>query len=93
MLAGRSRYAEIRDAIPQLSDTMLGQRLRELEAEGSVTREVAPDLPIRVQYRLTEKGLALHAAIQAISSWAETWTEPLDESQAPSGAQALPANA
>lgn len=82
MMNGRSRYAELRDAVPELSDTMLGQRLRELEREGIVTREVAPNPPIRVDYRLTDKGRALDAAIQAISAWADTWVEPVADNSA-----------
>jgi DNA-binding HxlR family transcriptional regulator len=76
MISGLSRYAEIRDAVPHLSDTMLGQRLRELEAEGIVVREVEPEPPVRVHYRLTEKGRALETAIRAISNWADAWVEP-----------------
>lgn len=80
MISGLSRYAEIRDAVPHLSDTMLGQRLRELEEEGIVVREVSPRPPIRVDYRLTEKGRALQAAVEAISAWADAWVAPGDGS-------------
>jgi DNA-binding HxlR family transcriptional regulator len=87
LIAGLSRYAEIRAAVPHLSDTMLGQRLRELEAEGIVTREVAPGPPIRVDYRLTEKGRALDEAITALSNWADTWVEQPAPPQSASRAQ------
>jgi DNA-binding HxlR family transcriptional regulator len=56
-----------------MSDRMLSERLRELEAEGVVTRSVIPDTPVRVEYALTEKGRALEAAIVAIADWAEHW--------------------
>ena len=82
LIAGRTRYAEIRDAVPHLSDTMLGQRLRELEAEGIVTRQVSAQPPIRVDYRLTEKGRALDAAVKAISAWADEWVEMPDDDPA-----------
>lgn len=75
ILHGCTRYADIRDAVPGLSDTMLGERLRELEAEGLVTRHVSPRPPIRVDYCLTPKGQALQDAINAISSWADRWVE------------------
>lgn len=88
LIAGRTRYAEIRDAVPNLSDTMLGQRLRELEAEGIVTREISQKPPIRVDYRLTEKGRALETVIEAIMSWADTWIQPTEESDAPPDARA-----
>jgi DNA-binding HxlR family transcriptional regulator len=73
MLAGRTRYAEIRSAVPRLSDTLLSQRLDELEAEGIVERTVVADSPVRVEYHLTAKGKALERAVGAISDWAEEW--------------------
>lgn len=73
LLAGPARFHEIRDAIPDISDRMLSERLRELEAEGVVTRSVLPDMPVRVEYALTEKGRALESAIVAIGQWAERW--------------------
>lgn len=75
MLAGCTRYADIRDAVPGLSDTMLGGRLRELEAEGVLTRTVTAGPPIRVDYHLTGKGKALLEPIAAISSWSEYWAK------------------
>lgn len=73
LLGGPARYHELRSAIPDLSDRMLSERLRELESEGIVSRSVIPESPVRVEYALTEKGRALEAAIVAIASWAETW--------------------
>ena len=73
LLAGPARFHAIRDAIPDISDRMLSERLRELEAEGLVTRSVIPESPIRVEYALTEKGRALEQAIVAIAEWAERW--------------------
>src|SRR6059058_3193870 len=59
LLDGRMRYAELRSAIPEISDRMLSERLRELETEGIVARRVIPETPVRVEYELTEKGRAL----------------------------------
>ena len=74
---GRMRFAELRNAIPDISDRMLSERLRELEAEGIVARIVVPDTPVRVEYELTEKGRALEHALSAVGKWAERWvTEP-----------------
>jgi DNA-binding HxlR family transcriptional regulator len=84
MLFGATRFSEIADAIPALSDKMLAQRLKELEAEGIVLRNVVPDTPVRIEYTLTEKGRALDAAIEALSLWADRWVpdpdapEPVD---------------
>lgn len=82
LLAGPARFHEIREAIPDISDRMLSERLRELEAEGVVTRSVIPETPVRVEYALTEKGRALEAAIVAIARWAEQWVPaPAPESE------------
>ena len=79
LLAGPVRYHEIRSAIPDLSDRMLSERLRELEAEGIVTRSVIPETPVRVEYALTEKGRALEGPISAIAAWAEAWLPAPDQ--------------
>jgi DNA-binding HxlR family transcriptional regulator len=88
--AGLSRFTELTDAIPGLSDRMLSERLKELEAEGIVERRVIPDTPVRIEYALTEKGRDLSGAMVAISAWASRWHDdsPVDahacaETQAP----------
>lgn len=73
LLDGRTRYSDLKAAIPDVSDRMLSERLRELEAEGLIERIVTPETPIRVEYELTKKGRALEEAIRAIGSWAEQW--------------------
>ena len=83
LLTGASRFSEITAAVPGLSDRLCSERLKEREAEGLVERRVAPDTPVRVEYRLTEKGAALADAVLALSSWATAWapcdTEPAGE--------------
>jgi DNA-binding HxlR family transcriptional regulator len=78
LLQSRCRFATLRQAIPEITDRMLSERLRELEAEGIITRTVVPDAPVRVEYALTRKGRALGGTIAAITRWAHTWV-PLDE--------------
>lgn len=73
LLSGETRFSDVTAAIPGLSDRLLSERLKELEAEGIVCRTVIPATPVRIDYRLTEKGAALHDAVAAISAWAETW--------------------
>jgi DNA-binding HxlR family transcriptional regulator len=73
LLNGRLRFAELRAAIPDISDRMLSERLRELENEGIVARRVVPETPVRVEYELTEKGRALEQALSAVGRWAERW--------------------
>src|SRR6185437_13851931 len=78
LLASRCRFATLREAIPDITDRMLSERLQELEQEGIVVRTVVPDTPVRVEYELTKKGRALASAIDAIAHWAEKWVT-LDE--------------
>lgn len=73
LLAGPGRFCDVRDAVPELSDRMLSERLKELEAEGIVQRSVSPEGPVRVSYALTQKGRDLEAAVEAIANWAESW--------------------
>lgn len=75
LLPGRARYCELSAAIPDISDRMLAERLRELEAEGVVSRTVVPSTPVRIEYELTPKGRALEATVNAIASWANDWIE------------------
>lgn len=80
LFTGHHRYAEIRAAIPGVSDTMLAARLRTLEAEGLVEREVVPTSSVQVRYELTEKGRDLAPVIDAMVTWAHRWIPLPDES-------------
>jgi DNA-binding HxlR family transcriptional regulator len=75
LLGGPTRYGEIRSAIPGISDHLLSERLKSLEADGLVLRTVLPESPVRVEYALTEKGADLAAAIGALADWAERWSD------------------
>jgi DNA-binding HxlR family transcriptional regulator len=75
LLKSRCRFATLRDAIPEITDRMLSDRLQELDAEGIVERTVIPETPVRVEYSLTRKGRALAAAMDAIADWAHKWTD------------------
>jgi DNA-binding HxlR family transcriptional regulator len=79
MLSGEARFSDIAAAVPGLSDRLLSERLKELEAEGIVRRTVVPSTPVRIDYALTDKGLALNEVIVAVSDWAEHWLAPVDE--------------
>jgi DNA-binding HxlR family transcriptional regulator len=80
LLQGRTRYAFIKAAIPDITDRMLSERLRSLEAEDLLTRKVIPESPVRVEYELTTKGRSLHDALREISDWAERWI-PLEATE------------
>jgi DNA-binding HxlR family transcriptional regulator len=75
LLRSRCRFATLRDAIPDITDRMLSDRLQELETEGIVDRTVVPATPVRVEYSLTKKGRALASAFDAIADWAHKWTD------------------
>ena len=78
LLEGRSRYAVVKAAIPDITDRMLSERLRSLEAEDLVIRSVIPETPVRVEYELTKKGRELQDALREIGNWAERWI-PLED--------------
>jgi DNA-binding HxlR family transcriptional regulator len=73
LITGPLRFSEIGQAIPQISDRLLSMRLRELESEGIVEREVLGGSRVRVLYTLTPKGRALEPAITELSVWARHW--------------------
>jgi DNA-binding HxlR family transcriptional regulator len=79
MLSGEARFSDIASVVPGLSDRLLSERLKELEAEGIVRRSVVATTPVRVDYALTEKGQALSQVIAAVSTWAEEWLVPAPE--------------
>ena len=78
LFQGRTRYGAIKAAIPDLTDRMLSERLRSLEAENLVLRIVVPESPVRVEYVLTPKGRELQNALKEIGAWAERWI-PLED--------------
>lgn len=82
MLGGVTRFSDLTQTVPGLSDRMLSERLKELEAEGIVRRTVFPDTPVRIEYHVTEKGLALAGVVDSIAAWAEHWL-PLSEAGVP----------
>jgi DNA-binding HxlR family transcriptional regulator len=73
LIEGPRRFGELGKVVPGLSDRLLSQRLRELEDEGLVQRDVEAGTPVRVTYSLTETGEALGPAIQELKTWAKQW--------------------
>ena len=66
---GVRRFAELRRGLPGVSEKMLTQHLREMEADGLVDREVFAEVPPRVQYSLTEHGRSLNRALAPLGEW------------------------
>ncbi|WP_040833098.1 winged helix-turn-helix transcriptional regulator [Nocardia brevicatena] len=66
---GVRRFGELRRGLPGVSEKMLIQQLRELEEDGIITREVYREVPPRVEYRLTDLGRSLNAALEPLGEW------------------------
>jgi DNA-binding HxlR family transcriptional regulator len=73
LLTGPKRFKDISDQIPSMSDRMLSERFKELEAAGMITRHVYPETPVRIEYKLTDKGRALEPAMDELQKWADKW--------------------
>jgi len=67
------RFKEVAAAVPELSDRLLSERMKELEARGLVLRTVTPGRPVRVEYALTEMGRELAPAVNELERWARRW--------------------
>ncbi|WP_028782366.1 winged helix-turn-helix transcriptional regulator [Thalassobacillus devorans] len=77
LLSGPQRFCTIESAIG-ISGRLLSDRLKHLEEEGIVKREVYPETPIRIEYSLTEKGLALQPLMKELEIWSQNWVTSED---------------
>ena len=75
MLAGATRFSDLREAVAPISDTLLSERLKQLEADGIVRREVTPSTPVLIEYHLTAEGRDLERVIGELRGWAERWAQ------------------
>lgn len=73
LMNGPQRFKELSQLIPGLSDRMLNERLKELDDQGIVKRTVFPEMPVRVEYELTQKGRDLYKVMQEVQCWADRW--------------------
>ena len=68
------RFSELRDALDGITPKVLSERLKELEEEGILTRDIdATAFPVKTEYRLTESGLEIVGVIRGIKQWALKW--------------------
>ncbi|WP_229790194.1 winged helix-turn-helix transcriptional regulator [Deinococcus humi] len=74
LLSGTRRFGELRSSLSGISPKTLTDRLRDLEAQGVLTRQVFPEIPPRVEYTLTDKGRALGSVVRALAEWGAKWT-------------------
>lgn len=71
LFAGTKRFGELRAGLPGVSPKTLAERLRQMESQGIVHREVYPEVPPRVEYSLTAFGRTLEPVIDALRAWGE----------------------
>ena len=69
LFTGTQRFNELRRRLKTISTKTLTERLQELEEEGIITRTMYPDIPPRVEYRLTERGQSLRPILKAMIEW------------------------
>ena len=77
--SGPTRFNQLGKLIPDISTKVLSNTLRTLEADGLVTRTVYPEVPIRVEYALTELGRTLVPLIAELTAWAQTHMQTILE--------------
>lgn len=73
LMCGKKRFSDIAETIPNMSARMLTERFKELEKAGIVKRNVYPEIPVRIEYELTQKGRELQEVMNEIQKWAEKW--------------------
>jgi len=74
LLTGPQRFCQLESSIG-VSGRVLSERLKDLEKEGIVKREIYPETPVRIEYSLTEKGIALEPIMRDIEQWSSNWVE------------------
>lgn len=73
LLGGPKRFKDIKEQIPDMSDRILTERMKELEKIGILKRNVYPETPVRIEYELTAMGRDLKHVIESIQNWGERW--------------------
>ncbi len=73
LMDGPLRFSEVAQAVPELSDRLLSERMKELEARGIVERTVIAGPPLRVEYSLSRMGSELEPALSELQRWAKRW--------------------
>ena len=79
------RFGELRKAIPGITQHMLSAQLRELEADGLVTRTVFAEVPPRVEYEMTQKARGLGPTMEALVAWWEEYGKTIPIKPNPRG--------
>lgn len=75
LLGGKKRFGEFKQQLPDVSDRLLSERLKELEDLGIIYRTVHNTKPVLIEYELSAKGLALEPVVEAVQNWGDIWVE------------------
>ncbi|MGY3372212.1 DNA-binding HxlR family transcriptional regulator [Bacillus toyonensis] len=78
-LKGTKRFTELKNLIPKITQRMLTNQLRELEADGLVHREVYPVVPPKVEYSLTEQGISLMPFLKMLDGWGKNYMKQMEQ--------------
>ena len=73
LMDGPLRFSQIGQAVPELSDRLLSERMKELESRGIVESTVIPGPPLRVEYALSQMGRELEPTLSELQRWAARW--------------------
>lgn len=72
LLTGPKRFCTLESSMG-ISGRVLSERLKDLEQQGIVKREVYPETPVRIEYSLTDQGMALEPVLREIEKWSQEW--------------------
>ena len=81
LLTGTKRFSEIKAAVSGVSQKVLTQKLREMESDGLLTREVFPEVPPRVEYTLTDLGETLRPILDSMRDWGSEYQNINEENR------------
>lgn len=70
------RFTELKRLMPGISSTVLSTRLLEMEREGLISKKIFPEIPPKVEYRLTTRARELGVILKELGGWAQRWKSP-----------------
>lgn len=79
LLPGTKRFGELKKSIGSVSQKVLTAQLRQMEESGLLTRTVYPEVPLRVEYTLTELGQSLRPVLDALWNWGNNYKEKMTD--------------
>lgn len=77
LLPGTKRFGELKKSLGSVSQKVLTAQLRDMEADGLLTRTVYPEVPPRVEYTLTDLGMSLQSVLDSLWDWGENYKASL----------------